>query len=110
MAGRYLVDGLFPIVLLVAVSLLTPRTDAQRVARFYARLKTPVAPTLPQDALEVEKSYAEPTRFDDQKLFPRTDWEFTRWNRADWLGFVACCGLVGVVLVVFKAVLMLGSA
>lgn len=109
MAGRYLVDGLFPILVLIVVSLLTRRTDAQRVARFYARLKTPVAPTLEDDAREVEKSYAEPTRFDHQKLFPRTDWEFTKWNREDWLGFLACCGLVGLVLVVFKAVLVLGS-
>lgn len=109
MATRYFVDGLFPIVVLVVVSLLTPRTEAVRVNRFYARLKTPVAATLEADAVEVEKSYAEPTRFDHRKLFPNTDWEFTKWDRQDLLGFLACCGLVGFVLVFFKFVLVLGS-
>ncbi len=108
-ATRYLVDGLFPIVILMVVSLLTPRTDRVRVDRFYARLKTPVAETLEQDAVEVEKSYADPARFDDRKLFPRSDWEFTKWDRQDFLGFLACCGLVVVVLLVFKGALMIGA-
>lgn len=108
-ATRYLVDGLFPILILMGVSWLTPRTDRSRVDRFYARLKTPVADTLEQDAAEVEKSYAQPARFDDTKLFPRSDWEFTKWNRQDFLGFLACCGLVVVVLLVFKGALMIGA-
>ncbi|MDP2137826.1 MAG: hypothetical protein Q8J74_08225 [Candidatus Didemnitutus sp.] len=110
MATRYLVDGLFPIILLMTVSLLTRPTDPVRVGRFYARLKTPVAATLPEDDLEVERSYANPTRYDDRKLFPGTNWEFTKWDRQDTLGFLACCGLVVVVLVVFKTVLTIGSS
>lgn len=110
MTGRYVVDGLFPILLLMVVSWLTPRTDAQRLARFYVRLKTPVAATLEEDEREVERSYAQPARFDHEKLFPNSDWELTRWNRQDWLGFAACCGLVVFVLIVFKGVLLLGSA
>jgi SSS family solute:Na+ symporter len=106
---RYLVDVLLPMLIIVVASLLTRPTDPARVARFYARLKTPVAATLEEDALEVERSYANPGRFDDRKLFPHSDWEFTRWNREDFLGFLGCCLLVGVVLVVFKFVLTLGS-
>lgn len=106
---RYLVDFLFPVTVLVAMSLLTRPTEPGRVARFYARMKTPVAPTLEQDAREVALSYANPTRFDGQKLFPGTDWEFTRWNNVDAIGFLCCCALVGVVLLVFKAVLVVGS-
>jgi solute:Na+ symporter, SSS family len=109
-ATRYFVDGMFPIVLIVVASLLTRRTDPVRVERFYARLKTPVAETLELDAQEVEKSYANPGRFDHHKLFPKTDWEFTKWDRHDALGFLACCGLVAIVLIVFKTVLVLGSA
>jgi Na+/proline symporter len=106
---RYLVDAFIPISLLVLVSLLTRPTDPARVARFYARMKTPVAKTLEDDAQEVELSYANPTRFDHLKLFPRSNWEFTRWDRTDALGFIACCALVGVVLLVFKGALVLGS-
>ncbi|MBI2513144.1 MAG: sodium:solute symporter family protein [Opitutae bacterium] len=105
---RYVVDALLPILILLVASWLTKPTDPARVARFYARMKTPVAPTLAEDAREVEASYAEPTRFDHLKLFPNSNWELTKWNRQDALGFLGCCALVGVVLIFFKAVLVLG--
>jgi hypothetical protein len=72
-------------------------------------MKTPVAATLEEDAREVEVSYANPTRFDHLKLWPNSNWEFTKWDRVDAIGFVCCCGLVGVVLLVFKAVLVVGA-
>jgi hypothetical protein len=106
---RYLVDALLPITILVLVSLLSRPTDPARVARFYARMKTPVAPTLEEDALTVEASYANPTRYDHLKLFPRSNWEFTKWDKRDTLGFICCCALVGVVLLVFKGALIIGS-
>ena len=106
---RYIVDTLLPLLLLIGVSLLTPPTDPARVARFYVRMKTPVGVNLAVDALDVEASYADPTRFDHTKLFPRSNWEFTKWNREDTLGFLGCCALVGFILVFFKGVLMLGA-
>jgi hypothetical protein len=106
---RYMVDFLVPVIVLIAVSLLTRPSDPARVARFYARMKTPVAPTLEEDAKEVEASYANPTRYDHLKLFPRSSWEFTKWDKRDAIGFICCCGLVGVVLLVFKGVLVIGS-
>jgi hypothetical protein len=109
MTTRFMVDALLPILILVIVSLLTPPTDPKRVARFYVRMKTPVAATLDQDALDVEESYRNPTRFDHTKLFPKSNWEFTKWNKEDTVGFLGCCALVGFILVFFKAVLMIGS-
>jgi Na+/proline symporter len=106
---RYVVDAALPILMLIVVSLLTKPTDPVRVAHFYVRMKTPVAATLDEDAKEVEASYANPTRFDHTKLFPKSNWEFTKWDRTDALGFIGCCGLVGFILVFFKAVLVIGS-
>jgi len=106
---RYLVDAMLPISLLIIVSLLSRPSDPQRVARFYVRMKTPVAKTLEEDALEVERSYANPGRYDHAKLFPRSNWEFTKWDKMDAFGFICCCALVGVVLLVFKGVLLIGS-
>ncbi|MBE7537358.1 MAG: sodium:solute symporter family protein [Opitutaceae bacterium] len=106
---RYLVDALFPIFTLLVISLLTRPTEKSRLDRFYVRLKTPVGATLEEDAAAVEASYANPTRFDHQKLFPRTNWEFTKWNRQDFLGFLGCCALVGGILLFFKGVLLIGS-
>lgn len=109
MTTRYVVDALLPLALLIVVSLLTQPTDPERVARFYVRLKTPVLRNPEADAKAVNESYAQPTRFDHTKLFPRSNWEFTKWNRQDALGFVACCALVGCVLLFFKLVLVVGS-
>lgn len=106
---RYLVDALIPISLIFGVSLLTRRTEPDRVARFYARMKTPVGSTPELDTEAVAASYAHPTRFDHHKLFPKTDWEFTKWNRMDAGGFAVCCALVGVVIVVFKGAMALGG-
>lgn len=106
---RYVVDSLAPLVLLIVVSLLTQPTDPARVARFYVRLKTPVQRDPEADARAVQESYANPTRFDHQKLFPNSNWELLKWNRQDLVGFVCCCLLVGFVLVVFKAVLTVGA-
>jgi hypothetical protein len=109
MTTRYVVDALLPIAILVLVSLLTQPTDPKRLARFYVRLKTPVAATLADDAVEVEKSYANPTRYDHMKLFPHTNLEFTKWDRQDTIGFLGCCALVGFILVFFKFVLTVGA-
>ena len=109
MTTRYVVDAILPVLILIIVSLFTQPTDAARVARFYVRLKTPVAATLEEDAREVERSYENPSRFDDRKLFPNSNWELTKWDRQDTLGFFGCCALVGIILVFFKAVLVVGA-
>ena len=56
-----------------------------------------------------EASYANPTRYDHTKLFPRSNWEFTKWNKQDAVGFIVCVALVGFILVFFKTVLVIGS-
>jgi hypothetical protein len=72
-------------------------------------MKTPIGPTLDEDAKQVAISYADPRRYDHRKLFPGTAWEFTKWDRQDAIGFIGCCALVGFILVFFKAVLVIGS-
>ena len=109
MAVRFFVDALFPILLLIVVSYLTQRDDPAKLARFYARLKTPVGATPEADDAAVAASEADPTRFNHTKLFPKSDWEFTKWDKLDALGFLACCAFVGVVLLIFKGVMLIGS-
>ncbi|WP_414664184.1 sodium:solute symporter family protein [Horticoccus sp. 23ND18S-11] len=106
---RYVVDAVLPLFLLVVVSLLTAPTDPLRVARFHARLKTPVGATPEDDVVAVAASAAKPDRFDHTKVFPRSNWEFTKWDRQDFLGFMGCCAFVGFILIFFKAVLVVGS-
>jgi hypothetical protein len=106
---RYLVDALVPLVLLFSISLATRPVDPGRAARFYARLKTPVGPTPEADAAAVAESSANPARFDHLKLFPRSDWELTKWSRADAVGFLGCAACVLAILGLFEFVVRLGG-
>jgi len=109
LTARYVVDALLPLILLIVASYFTRPADPERVSRFYARMKTPVLNDPAADAAAVQASYADPARFDHTKLFPSSNWEFTKWDKLDTFGFLACCASVGVILLIFKAVLMLGS-
>lgn len=91
LAARFFFDSLLPFVVMIAVSAATPPTDPVRVARFYGKMKTPVGATPELDREAIERTMADPGRFDHLKLWPRSSWEFTRWNRTDTIGFLACC-------------------
>jgi Na+/proline symporter len=109
LTARYLVDSLLPFVILILISLVTKPAEQNRVNRFYARMQTPVGATPEEDARDVQKSYDAPLRFAHQKLFPKSDWEFMKWNRIDVIGFSACCGIVVLILLFFEAVLSIGA-
>ncbi len=106
---RWAFDGLFPFVLLMALSPLTKPQRLEQADRFFAKIRTPIAPTPEQDHREVQHSYAEPHRFDYKKLFPRSSWQFTKWAPADYVGFAGCWIVVGLILLVLRATLTIGS-
>ena len=99
LAVRFFFDALFPFVLLVAFSYVTPRVPKPNLDRFFARVHTPVQATAEADRAAVEASYADPGKFDSDKLFPGTGWEILKPAPSDYLGFFGTCGLVGVILV-----------
>ena len=102
---QFLFDGIFPFVVLVAVSLLTRPADPGRVAQFYGRMKTPVGETPELEAAALEETRRNPGRFDGTKLWPGSSWEFCRWDREDAVGFLACCALSGAIVGLFLLVL-----
>lgn len=106
---RFLVDAIFPILILLVASCMTRPCDPEILARFYARLKTPVGATPELEAEAVALSYANPSRFEHTKLFPGTNWEFTKWDKTDALGFIACCAATGIILLIFKGILLIGA-
>jgi hypothetical protein len=109
LATRFWFDGLLPFFLLIPLSWLTPPTDPARVRRFYVKMKTPVAPTPEEDTASLAASYAAPERFNDQKLFPRSDWELTKWTRVDTIGFFVCSAVSCAMLGLFWGLLQIGK-
>ncbi len=93
-----------PFLVMILASLFTKPCDKPGLDRLYVKMKTPVIPDHDADAAEMEKSYAEPHRFDDRKLFKHPDFEFQRPTPTDFWGFLACFGIcfaiIGLILLI----------
>jgi SSS family solute:Na+ symporter len=81
---------LAPFLVMIVASLMTRRNSEAALDRYYVKMKTPVRGSVDVDAAELALSYENPHRFDDRKLWPRSNWEFQRPTRADVVGFVLC--------------------
>lgn len=101
--ARFLVSGLVPFLFLLAVSLFTRGPPAALVDQFYGKMKTPVGATPELEIAALGSTRRDPHRFDATKLFPRSSWELTKWDRTDTLGFLACCAVSGTILLLFMA-------
>jgi SSS family solute:Na+ symporter len=108
-AARFFFDGLLPFALLIGVSYFTARPPKILVDQFYGKMKTPVAATPELEEAVMAETIRNPNRFDDRKLFPQTAWEFTKWDRVDTIGFLACCAVSGLILGVFALLLKAAS-
>jgi SSS family solute:Na+ symporter len=99
---RYTIASILPFILLIPISLFTrDKGLEENIARFYVKMKTKVNPDRELDKAELEKSYANPTRFDHTKLFPNSSWEFCKWDKDDTWGVVASSLLTVLVLGAF---------
>jgi len=97
-AARFYFDAIFPFVLLVIISWMTPPVPRAALDRFFAKLHTPVQPTPEAEHAALAASYANPRRFDFDKLFPGTQWEILKPARSDYIGFFGTWALVGVIV------------
>lgn len=104
--AQFFFDGLFPFVLLLFVSRFTRPTERGRVDQFYGKMKTPVGATPELEAAAMAATRLEPGRFDHTKLFPRSTWEFAKWDREDTVGFIVCCaisaGIIGLFVLLLR--------
>jgi hypothetical protein len=104
-AARFFYTGLFPFAVLVLVSLFTRQPSAEVIDLFYGKMKTPVDPVPERDAAAMAETRRNPRRFDHNKLFPRSSWEFTKWDRVDTIGFLVCCAVSGAIFGLFALLL-----
>lgn len=79
-----------PLLVMIAVSLVTPANSKAALDRYYVKMKTPATGDPEVDAAELEASYRQPDRFEHRKIWPGTNLEFQKPTRADAIGFVVC--------------------
>ena len=106
---RILFRTLVPFVILIVASLLTRPDSKEVLDGFYARMRTKVNPDPQIDAAEVKMSLQDPNRFNDILLVPGSQFEFYKWNRQDWVGFILSLAGVGLVLLFVWVVVAIGS-
>lgn len=96
--ASFLVDIIFPFLILFIVSLLTKPNSQAALREFYARVNTPAVADPIIDRSEVEKKITNPELVEQNKLFPHTNWEFWKPTREDIWGFALCW--VGVAFII----------
>ena len=109
-AARLLFDGVTPFALLILVSLVTRPPSRDVLDPFFGKMKTPVAADPEADAAEMAATLRDPHRFDEAKLFRNSAWEFTKWNRTDTWGFLACLAISGGIIFIFWGLLRLAAS
>jgi len=95
---RVMTRTIIPFLIILIISMLTchPLPERKVLDAFYVKMKTPVKENREEDEKEMAISLRNPSRFDNLLLFPRTQWQFTKWNQTDTLGF-----LFSILMVIF---------
>ncbi|MFV1964714.1 MAG: sodium:solute symporter [Pirellulaceae bacterium] len=82
-----------PFLVMILVSLVTPTNRESVLNRFYIRMRTPTLADPDEDRQRLEASYGDPSRLEENKLFPGTSLEIARPRLADILGFLICLAI-----------------
>ena len=120
---RWLFDGLFPALMLTVLSYLplgrmgstragwlaVQAAQKQRDDRFFVKMKTKVDSDWEADKRQLAARYAEPGSLDHLKLFPKSNWEFTKWTWDESLGFGVCWVVAFAILGLLWAAVTVGA-
>jgi len=104
-AVQFYFDGILPFVVLILISLLSHEPEHEKIDYFFGKMKTPVGATPELEIATMEETRRNPHRFDHTKLFPKSSWEWTKWDKVDTVGFVVCLGVSGAIVGLFLMLL-----
>lgn len=100
---------ILPFGALILVGLLTKPQDKRHLDLFYAKLRTPVSSDHEEDAERMRLTTADPSRFDQDKLFKNSDWELRRWNSEDWSGILYSLFAIAGIIALLWGMLHIGG-
>ena len=107
---RMLIRLLFPFIILILVSLLTPGNRDEITERFFLKMRTRVRGMGPLvDRQDLEESFRNPERTRNVLLFPSTSLEVYKWNKQDISGFFIAVFVVFVVIATLFLFVNIGS-
>jgi SSS family solute:Na+ symporter len=106
---RYITQFILSFGTFVIVALFTKPQDNNELDHFYGRLRTPSCSEHKRDEEEMSKTYINPNRFNDIKLFPNSTWEFNKWNKYKAKGVARILFFVTLIYVLLYAIIKIGS-
>lgn len=106
---RIVIRTSVPFIILIIVALFTKPDNRKMLDLFFAKMKTKVLLDKQRDAEELALSCENPHRFDHNKLFPRSDWEFEKWDREDFWGVVISILIITAIIATLKLLVTIGG-
>lgn len=93
-----------PFLVMIVLSLITPRNKKEGLDRYYAKMKTPVIPDPEADQQQLDDLYnnlpARQAELEEKKLFPNSSLEFQKPTKTDVFGFIlsflVCFAIIGI--------------
>ena len=89
-----------PFLVMILISLITPRNSKEGLDRYYSKMKTPVVPDHEQDRKNLQEAFENVESLEERKLFPGSSLEIQRPTKADIIGvvvcFVVCFAIIGL--------------
>ncbi len=85
---RLLARSTWPFLILLLVGSFTKREPKEMLDRFYVKMKTPSVADKEEDDRQMQLSYENPQRFDHKKMFPKSNWEFEKFEKIDIKGLL----------------------
>lgn len=108
-ATRFFFNAFFPFVLLILISLFTRPVDNKHLDYFFGKLYTPVRSDEKEDEAAVALAATQPETWKSRKLFPKSQWEFAKPDKMDFIGFGGSWLIVGVIILMLWAMVSVGA-
>lgn len=107
---RMLIRLVFPFLLIILVSLITPPQTDKEIQGFFLKMRTRVRGLGNDiDAEDIKKAFENPDATRDVLLYPDTSFEIYKWNRQDVTGFLISIVIVFIVLLTLFAAIKMGG-
>jgi SSS family solute:Na+ symporter len=100
---------LTPFLVLIVLSLVTPRGTPAALDRYFVKMKTEVDPDPHKDREKLAAAYANPKMYEHRRLFPGTSLEFLKPRAKDIIGFLISVAVCGVMIGLLVALASIGS-
>ncbi len=106
---RVLIRVAVPFLLVFLLSYVTRSDDKTMLDRFFVKMKTEVLPNKEEDDKHIALSYANTSRFDHLRMFPKTQLEITKWTKVDIVGFIVSCLIAAGIVLLLTLMVTVGK-